>query len=271
MNRRKYLATISTTVSGLALAGCSTNSGSSGDGGGGSPTASPTPTSTPSAASKLSVGGFVTASGTTAQAEIKATNPTNQSVTADFSAKAVMEEDRGVITSETVEKTIPAGESKRFRVDLFSLDEYEASEFRKFVGYNFIGFTLSVLVNGEVQAKSCPDTKITNPTKNGCKYPFGLNQTRVEIEYEGGSWKGALSTGGSSKTISRSSIPFGAPEGYSTSYIGVSYDASIISVNAQKQSDNSKTLTIRIVHKGKVVAEKSTSAAYGVVQVSETL
>lgn len=45
-------------------------------------------------------------------------------------------------------------------------------------------------------------------------------------------------------------------------------DSGIVSANAQKQDDSSSKLTIQILHNGKVVEESSTSAEYGMVQIS---
>lgn len=270
MHRRKYLATISATVSGLALAGCSADDGSSGDGSGdGTPTASPTPTPTPNPASQLDAEGFFTGNEQTGEwvVEIEASNPTEQSVTAEFSASFTIAEGRGELTAESSEETIPSGESKRFRVPLADPTNLE---WGKLTGLAFYGGLLQILINGEPQPNACPDTDLSNPTSEGCEYVYGFQPTHVEVEY-GGNWQGAVSAGGNSRTVSRSSITYGAPQGEDTSYIGVSSDANIVSANAQKQDSGGGTLTIRIVNRREVVAEQSTSAEYGVAQVSTTL
>ena len=49
------------------------------------------------------------------------------------------------------------------------------------------------------------------------------------------------------------------------------YDASLISANAQKKDGSSNELTIQILKDGKVVKESSTTAEYGVAQVSASV
>jgi hypothetical protein len=73
-----------------------------------------------------------------------------------------------------------------------------------------------------------------------------------------GAWSGSIATGESSRSI----------EGEGTTTITVERDVSIISANAQKQAANSNELTIQILKDGEVVKESSTSAEYGLAQVS---
>lgn len=85
----------------------------------------------------------------------------------------------------------------------------------------------------------------------------------VRISYSG-SWNGALSVtgGGDSSTKSIS--------GSGTETIEVTGEPDIVSANAQKQDDSSGTLTVEIIHNGEVVAESSTTSAYGVAQTSHS-
>jgi hypothetical protein len=53
--------------------------------------------------------------------------------------------------------------------------------------------------------------------------------------------------------------------------VNVDDDASIVSANAQKQDRSNEELTIRIIDKDGVYAEQSTSAGYGVAQVSANI
>ena len=78
----------------------------------------------------------------------------------------------------------------------------------------------------------------------------------VQISYSG-SWSGAITTGGSTKSISGS--------GNETIDIEKS---GVVSANAQKQDGSSKELNIKIIKDGKVVEEASTDAEYGLAQVS---
>ncbi|WP_143823805.1 DUF6517 family protein [Halosegnis longus] len=79
----------------------------------------------------------------------------------------------------------------------------------------------------------------------------------VRVQYSG-SWQGSIGTGGSTRTV----------EGSGSRTIQIDGSPNIISANAQKQDDNSDTLTIQILNDGEVVKDASTSAAYGIAQIS---
>lgn len=79
----------------------------------------------------------------------------------------------------------------------------------------------------------------------------------VKVDYDG-EWQGSISAGGSSQSV----------DGSGSDTIGVDGSPSIISANAQKQDDSSSTLTIQILKDGEVVKEASTSAEYGMAQIS---
>lgn len=85
----------------------------------------------------------------------------------------------------------------------------------------------------------------------------------VRIDY-GGSWQGSISVtgGGSSQTESISSS--------GTETMEISGDVDIIAANAQKQDNSSAELTVQILNNGDVVAEASTTSAYGVAGTSQT-
>jgi hypothetical protein len=85
----------------------------------------------------------------------------------------------------------------------------------------------------------------------------------IRIDYRG-SWQGAVSlTGGGSSTSETVS-------GSGPTTIEITGEPDIISANAQKQDGGGGTLTIQIRHDGEIVAQASTSAEYGVAQVSES-
>lgn len=73
-----------------------------------------------------------------------------------------------------------------------------------------------------------------------------------------GKWSGAIVAGGSSRSI----------EGEGTKTFQLDGNPTIISANAQKQAANSDKLTIQIIKDGEVIKENSTSAEYGLAQVS---
>jgi len=202
MKRRKYLTAISATVSGLALAGCSSDEGNGddGDGGDGSGDDS-TPTSTPDPVSQLDVSGFVTGDEASEVflTQVEVTNPTDQSATADFSAVWDLEENKGEVSSDTVEKTIEPDSSQEFQLEMLDIDNVTADEF---IGIYYLGFQMELLVNGEVQANTCSDTEVSNPNEQGCQYLFGIWKTHVEVEYSG-DWSGAAGGGGNTRTVSK--------------------------------------------------------------------
>jgi hypothetical protein len=80
---------------------------------------------------------------------------------------------------------------------------------------------------------------------------------QVEISYSG-EWQGSIASGGSSRSV----------QGSGSDTIEIDGSPDIISANAQKQDDSSDELTIRILQDGEVVKDSSTSAEYGVAQVS---
>jgi hypothetical protein len=85
----------------------------------------------------------------------------------------------------------------------------------------------------------------------------------IRIDYRG-SWQGAVSlTGGGSSTSETVS-------GSGATTIEITGEPDIVSANAQKQDGGGGTLTIQIRHEGEIVAQASTSAEYGVAQVSES-
>ena len=83
--------------------------------------------------------------------------------------------------------------------------------------------------------------------------------TQIKVIYDG-SWNGALSTGdGSSKTI----------EGTGNETINVTNDTTdIVSANAQKMDGGSGELKIQLLKNGEVKKESSTTAQYGIADVT---
>ncbi len=80
---------------------------------------------------------------------------------------------------------------------------------------------------------------------------------QVRIVYDG-EWQGSISQGGSVRST----------QGSGTEIIEIEGTPDIISANAQKQDNSSRELTVQIVENGEVVKETSTTAEYGVAQVS---
>jgi len=79
---------------------------------------------------------------------------------------------------------------------------------------------------------------------------------QVRVQYSG-EWQGSISVGSETKSI----------QGSGTTTYDISGDPFVISANAQKMGGGD-TLTVQILEDGRVVQETSTSADYGVAQIS---
>jgi len=211
--------------------------------------------------------GFVTGDEATEVllAQIEASNPTDESVTADFSATLELDENKGDIRSRTEEQTIDPDSSQEFQVELLDINNIQADEF---IGIYYLGFQMQISVNGETRAETCSDTEFSESNDQGCQSPFGIWETHVEVDYNG-DWSGAAGGEGNVRNVSKQNTVLS--ETTDISYVNVPDDASIISANAQKQDNSTEELTIRIVHRDEVVAEQSTSSGYGVAQVTERI
>lgn len=116
-------------------------------------------------------------------------------------------------------------------------------------------------VVGPAPGEGADTSGVGEPTPTAT--PAQASEFGVRISYSG-SWQGALSvtSGGSSQTKSIS--------GSGTETIGIDGDVAIVSVNAQKADDSGAEITVQILRGGTVVAESSTSSAYGVARVAES-
>jgi hypothetical protein len=115
-----------------------------------------------------------------------------------------------------------------------------------------------------VAGGSTPVPEPSTPTPDGSTpEPDRESSYSIRIDYRG-SWQGAVSlTGAGSSTTESIS-------GSGPTTIRITGEPDIVSANAQKQDGGGGTLTIQIRHEGEVVAQASTSAEYGVAQVSES-
>lgn len=80
---------------------------------------------------------------------------------------------------------------------------------------------------------------------------------QVRIKYDG-EWSGSIGGDGSVRSV----------DGSGTKTFDIQGDPFIVSANAQKQDDSSEKLTVQILKDGEVIAQRSTSSAYGVAQVT---
>jgi len=92
----------------------------------------------------------------------------------------------------------------------------------------------------------------SSETESGSTY-----EVRIETNTD---WQGSISSGGSSRSV----------EGSGSETITLDGSPDIISANAQKSGGGSEELTIQIIEDGEVVEETSTTAEYGVAQVSHS-
>lgn len=123
-----------------------------------------------------------------------------------------------------------------------------------------IGSALSVALAG--CAGELPDPETQQPadateTPEPTETEPPMPKLAVRIAYSG-SWRGVVGTAQGQRSV----------DGSGEAIYKLDPGARIVSANAQKQDDSSRKLTIQILKKGRVVAEQSTTAAYGVAQVS---
>lgn len=97
------------------------------------------------------------------------------------------------------------------------------------------------------------DLTTSTTTTEGESFP----PLAVRVLYDG-EWQGAVSAGGSSRSIS----------GVGEKVVEVDADANVVSANAQKEDGGGSKLTIQVLEDGNVVKETSTTAEYGVAQVT---
>lgn len=118
---------------------------------------------------------------------------------------------------------------------------------------------IGLIIIGMITGGGSPD-KNTSPINDGNNNVEQITGKQVKIIYDG-EWSGAAGDVSSINSIS----------GSGDETIDMPDDASLISANAQKKDGSSKELTIQILKDGKVVKESSTTAEYGVAQVSASV
>ena len=118
---------------------------------------------------------------------------------------------------------------------------------------------IGLIIIGMITGGGSPD-KNTSPINDGNNNVEQITGKQVKIIYDG-EWSGAAGDVSSINSIS----------GSGDETIDMPDDASLISVNAQKKDGSSNELTIQILKDGKVVKESSTTAEYGVAQVSASV
>ena len=118
---------------------------------------------------------------------------------------------------------------------------------------------IGLIIIGMITGGGSPD-KNTSPINDGNNNVEQITGKQVKIIYDV-EWSGAAGDVSSINSIS----------GSGDETIDMPDDASLISANAQKKDGSSNELTIQILKDGKVVKESSTTAEYGVAQVSASV
>ncbi len=129
-------------------------------------------------------------------------------------------------------------------------------------GGGLVGGTLAAAV-GTATAQSTPTPGVTRSEAVSTPESDGDASYAIRIRYDG-AWQGAASitAGGDATTESIS--------GSGTTTVDITGSPDIVSANAQKQDDSGTRLTVEVLHEGEVVSEASTTAGYGIAQVSES-
>ena len=129
-------------------------------------------------------------------------------------------------------------------------------KYLKTVGVLGLGITLAGCTDDD---DDDDDNGNDDDDSNGDDNGNGDEGFQVRIIYDG-EWTGAAGAEGGTSSI----------EGEGEETIDIDDDADIISANAQKQDDSDRELTIQILEDGEVVAEESTTAGFGVAQVTHS-
>lgn len=124
--------------------------------------------------------------------------------------------------------------------------------------------TVAILEDGEVVAEQSTGAsygvaQVTSEDGSNSTGDSGGSSFQIRVQYDG-QWQGSVGTGGSTRSI----------DGNSSNTIDIEGAPTTIAVNAQKQDDGSGKLTVQILKDGEVVKEASTTAEYGVAQVTYT-
>lgn len=258
MDRRQFLAaTVTLSITGLA--GCAGESvedpGETAD----EPTESPTaePTETPAEGE--------TAQRTEQQTEQPTEESTERSTDGESAYRVRISYDgewSGTVATDGSSRTVDGTGTETFDVEG---DPFIVSANAQKQDDGSGELTVQILQDGEViaeestsaeygvaQVTSQDDASGGGGTESGATYA-------VRVQYDG-EWQGSVSTGGSSRSI----------DGSGSRTVDIDGSPDVISANAQKQDDSDRELTVQILEEGDVVKEASTTAEYGIAQVSYT-
>lgn len=122
--------------------------------------------------------------------------------------------------------------------------------------------TVQILMDGDVVAESSTSAEygtaqVTTSPNNDDGGDKQQSAYSVKISYDG-EWSGTVGQQGEMRSV----------DGSGTKTFDIDGSASIVVANGQKRDGSSGTLTVTILKNGEIVAQKSTDAKYGMVQVS---
>jgi hypothetical protein len=254
MDRREYLALSGSVLA--SLAGCTS-------------TESDTPSNNTTDASTTTT----TETSTTTDPSESTSEPTTQSTSEDTTTSTTTSEQspfiikiqysgewQGSITTVDSSRSIDGTGTTTFEVDgdvsTISANAQKSAD-------NDQELTIQILQDGNVLEESSTTSEFGLAQVTYSSFNTGNNDDSeespftVRVDYTG-EWQGSVSTDGSARSI----------DGQDSQTIDIEGSPSIISANAQKEDDSDRQLTIQIREDGSVVKEASTTAAYGMAQVS---
>ncbi|MFC6873639.1 hypothetical protein [Halobellus marinus] len=251
--RRQFIISLGLAV---GLAGCS---GDPDTDSGGDQTQSPTdtPTSTPT--------DTPTDTATSTQTETPTDSPTpepTESEDVSYQVRIVYDgEWQGSISAGSTSRSIDGSGTDTYDIDG---DPFIVSANAQKNDDSSRELTVQILQDGEVIADESTTSEYgiaqvtsEDDTSGGGDGGGSESSFSVRIQYSG-EWQGSVGSGGSIRSV----------DGSGTETFDIEGSPDIISANAQKQDDSSDTLTVQILENGEVVKESSTSAEYGLAQVS---
>ena len=261
MERRKFLASSAGLLT--ALAGC-TGTEATGE--------EPTQGTTESTTTTIET--TEPPQTTTTQTETPTTqSPTETTTTKEVAYTVYIEfegEWQGSITAGGSSRSIQGTGSKKFEItgDAYMVAanaQKETDGDRKLTvqivsNNKILGEASTTASYGVAQATSQGGSSISGDSNSGGSSNTTTateNTFAFKVNYEG-EWQGSLNAGGSARSI----------DGTGSKKVELEGSPSIIAGNAQKKDDSSQKLTVQILKNGEVVKEASTTAEYGMAQVS---
>ncbi|GGC63377.1 hypothetical protein [Haloferax sulfurifontis] len=248
MKRRTFLTGMSGAIA--TVAGCAGSDSSS------NPTEQNADTETPTETTTVAT--------TTEQPETETQAPTTAADVA-YEVKIIYDgEWQGSINAGGTTKSIDGTGTTTYEI---TGDPYLVSANAQKKGSGNDELTIQILQGGEVisEESTTAEHGLAQVTSQDSADISGDSNEDTETESSfsfkvtySGDWRGSLMVGGSSRSI----------DGSGDESFSIDGSPNVISGNAQKQDDSDDKLTVQILENGEVVKESSTTAEYGLAQVS---